>query len=98
LADAEVAERSGEPADVVEQVLVGDRASIARLTLPVIGDPVPMAGHDVAVEALDAGVETPAAEPAGEGQVPLQNLVEGPIPAQVVLGLAAPEAVDVGLG
>ena len=52
--DAEALEHVGEPADLVEQLGVGDGAGVARLALPVVRDLVAPAGLDVAVEAVVA--------------------------------------------
>ena len=52
LDDAEALERVGEALHLGVQVGVGDRAGVARLALPVDGDPVAVAGGDVAVEAV----------------------------------------------
>ena len=57
LAHAEALEHVGEPLHVGEEVGVGDGAGVAGLALPVVGDPVAVAGGDVAVEAVRRDVE-----------------------------------------
>ena len=52
LLHAEGAEGVGEPADLVEEVRVGEGALVARLALPVVGDLVAEAVGDVAVETV----------------------------------------------
>ncbi len=89
--DAEGAQHVGEPAHLVVQLGVGDRAGVAGLALPVVGDLVAEPGVEVAVEAVVGDVELPAHEPLGEGQVPDQRLVEVPEPRHQLAGLAGPE-------
>ena len=96
LGHAEARQRVGEPAHLVVEVGVGDRAGVARLALPVVGDLVAPAGLDVAVEAVVADVERAADEPPGEGQVPLEHRVEVVEPGEQLAGLAGPEGLGVG--
>ena len=88
-------QRVGEAAHLVEQLGVGDGAGVARLALPVERDLVTPAGLDVAVEAVVRGVQRAAPEPAGEGQVPLEDRVEVGVPRQQLAGLAGPERLVV---
>ena len=52
LLDAERLQRVRGPADLVEELGVGDRARVAGLALPEEGDLVAVAGLDVAVDAV----------------------------------------------
>ena len=52
------------------------------LAHPVVGDLVPPAGLDVAVDAVDRGVQPAPDEPLGEGQVPLEHRVPVAVPGQ----------------
>ena len=53
----QLGEGVGGLADRGEQLGVGDGAGVARLALPVEGDPVTEPGRDVAVDAIDGHVE-----------------------------------------
>ena len=89
-------QRVGRLADAAVQVGVGDGAGVARLALPVDGDPVAVAGGQMAVEAVVRDVELAPHEPLGERRVgPVQHLVPRLVPVQPV-GLALPEAEPVG--
>ena len=81
-----------------QQLGVGDRAGVAGLALPVVGDLVAVAGLDVAVEAVVGDVERAADEPLGEGKLPLERGVEVLRPGQQLPGLAGPERLVVGVG
>ncbi len=99
LADAEGGEGVGRPADLLLQVGVGDGAGVAGLALEVDGDPVAVAGLDVAVDAVVGGVELPADVPPREGRVgPVEGLGEVLLPVQALAGLPRPEAEPVGGG
>ena len=98
LLDAQSLEHVGEPADLVEQVGVGDGAGVTRLALPVEGDLVALAGLHVAVEAVVGDVQLAVAEPPGEGQVPFQDRREVLRPGQQLSGLPGPEGLVVGVG
>ena len=80
----------GEPADVDQQLGVGDGPGVARLALPVEGHLVAPARGHVPVEAVVGDVEGAAVEPPGEGQVPLEHRVPGPEPVERT-GLLGPE-------
>ena len=92
LADAELLQRVGEPAHVVEQLRVGDGAGVARLTLPVVRDLVAVPGLDVAVEAVVRGVELPADEPLREREVPVEDRVPLLVPVEEVARPAGPRS------
>ena len=64
---------------------------VARLTFPVVGDPVPQSGPDVAVEAVLRDVEAPADEPAGVGDLPVEYRLPGGGPVDEGGGLTGPE-------
>ena len=61
-----VEQRVREPLDVAVQVGVGDLGLLALLPAPVEGDPVAVAGLDVAVEAVVGGVDPAVGEPLVE--------------------------------
>src|SRR5207249_7517497 len=111
--DAEPLEHVREPADLPQQLRVGEPPDLARLALPDDGGLVlARAGH-VAVEAVLGEVQRAAHEPLGEGGLPLQDPVPlaRPLEGRRLLGpealgiLDAPlvelavlvEALDVGL-
>ena len=73
LADAQALEHVGEALDRGQQVGVGDGAVVAGLALPVVGDLLPLAGLDVAVEAVVGDVQRAADEPLGEREVPVED-------------------------
>ena len=98
LLDPEALQGVREPAHLVEQILVGDRAGVAGLTFPVERDLVASASLDMAIEAVVAHVELAADEPLGEGQVPFEDGVEVLVPAHQLPGLACPEGLVVGFG
>ena len=98
LRDAEPLEDVGEPLHVAVQVGVGDRAGVAGLALPVVGDLVAVAGLDVAVDGVVTDVELAADEPLGEGQLPVADGVPLLEPVEEVGGLAGPEALVVLVG
>jgi hypothetical protein len=99
LADAEILERVGEALDVAVQVGVGEIALLALLTAPVVGDPIAPAGLDVAVEAVDRGVEAAVLEPLVEGRVGVvQALARRPVPVEQLGRLAHPPRLGVDCG
>ena len=86
----------GEPLDVAVKVGVGDRALLALLAVPVEGDPVAAAGLDVAVEAVDRGVQPAVGEPAVEGRVRVvEDLGRLDEPVEIA-GQPRPPGVGVG--
>ena len=81
-ADAEGAENIREPADLFEELGVGDGPGVARLTLPVDGDALAETVADVPIEAVLGDVESPALEPPRVREVPVEHGVEGLLPVQ----------------
>ena len=79
-----------EPADVIEQLGVGDRAGVARLAFPMEGDLVAAAGFHVTVEAVVRGVQLPSFEPPHPRRRPVHDRVPTLEPRQPV-GLLGPE-------
>ncbi len=92
--DAQFGEGVGGLGDHVLQLGVGDRAGVARLALPVVGDALAQAVGHVAVHAVDGGVEPAVDEPLGEGRLPVQDGVPGPVPLEPA-GLLLPETEPV---
>ncbi len=68
LAQTEALEPVGEPAHLGGEVGVGDGASVAGLTHPVVGNLVAMLG-EMPIEAVVRQVELPVLEPLEEGRV-----------------------------
>ncbi len=91
LLDAEALQGVGEQVDLAVEVPVGEHAPVAGLALPDDGGLVALAGLDVAVAAVVAGVDLAADEPPGVRRVPLQRLLPGLEPVQP-LGGVLPEA------
>ena len=85
----------GRLGDLVLEVGVGDGAAVTGLALPLDGGAVTETGVDVAVHAVDGGVDLAADEPLRVGRVPVQNGVPLPIPLEPA-GLLLPEAESVG--
>jgi len=75
--DAKALQDVGEPADVGQQLGVGESPGVPRLALPVEGHLVTPARLDVPVQAVVGDVEGAAVEPPGEGQVPFEYGVQG---------------------
>ncbi len=99
LADAERFERVGGALHLGGEFSVGEAAGVARLALPVDGDPVPVAGGDVPVEAVLGDVQLAVAEPARKRRVrPVEGLGERGLPMQELPGLLGPEPEPVGRG
>ncbi len=98
-AHAELGQCVRRPADIGEEVGVGDGAGVAGLALPVECHPLAEARLDVPVDAVDGDVELAADEPLGEGLVPLEDLRPSLGPREAP-GLVLPERerVRVGLG
>ena len=86
----------GEALHLGVQFGVGDRAGVARLALPVDGDPIAVAGSDVAVEAVRRGIELAADEPLGVGQLPVEDRRPLRVPVEQFGGLRGPEPFVVG--
>ena len=80
---AQLEQRVGRPADLLGELGVGERAGVAGLALPVVGDLVAVAGLDVPVQAVVGDVELAADEPLGEGRVgPVEDLVPLLLPGE----------------
>ena len=97
LLDAERFQDVGELRDLAVQVVVGQRATVARLALPDDRRLVSARAADVTVDAIDAGVDRPADEPFRMRRLP----VEHPIPAFCPFELARkprPEGFGIALG
>ena len=82
LLHAEALERVGQLLHLGEEVGVGDGAGVAGLALPVVRDPVAVAGVDVAVEAVRRYVEPTADEPLGERELPIEDRVPVLVPVE----------------
>jgi hypothetical protein len=106
LLDAVALEDVGEAANLAVQLGEGEDAFLAGasvgggLAFPDEGGLVGVGGAEPLVEAVGGDVELAADEPLGEGFLPLEDLLEGPLPDQLGLRLARPEAVGLadGLG
>ena len=96
LADPERAQPVREPADLFEQLAVRDGARVAGLPLPVVRDLVPAAGPDVAIQAVDGGVQLPAGEPGHPRCVPDHHRVPRTRPGQLA-SLLGPEGLVIGV-
>ena len=94
LAHAQLAEGVGHPARFFQELAVGDRALVARLALPVVGDPVAQPVGHVAVEAIHADVQLPAHEPLRErGPGPVEDRCPRLHPVKTVR-LLGPEGLE----
>src|SRR5581483_187315 len=94
LLDPERRQGVGRPAHLLVELPVGDRAGVAWLAFPVIGDLVAPFGQ-VLVEAALGDVERGPDEPLGERRVrPVEDLVPALAPGDL-LGLLRPEGIDV---
>src|SRR5262245_1700187 len=97
LLDAERLEGVREALHLLEQLRVGDRAGVAGLALPVVGDLAAVPSVDVPVDAVGADVQLPADEPLREREVPFEDRLPLLVPVEEVGGLAGPEAFGVAL-
>lgn len=96
--DAQLGQGVGGLGDLVLELGVGDRATVAGLALEVDGDAVAVAGLDVPVHAVVRDVQLAVREPLGEGRVgPVERLGRLDVPGQAA-GLGGPEAQPVRLG
>ena len=90
-AHAELGERVGRLGHLALEVGVGDGAGVAGLALEVDGDPVAVAGLDVAVDAVVGDVELAADEPLRERRVvPVEGALEVLRPRDAACGPARP--------
>ena len=112
--DAERLEGVGELLHFGVELGVGEAANLAGLALPDERGLAGACAEGVAVDAVVAEIELAADEPLGPGQIPLENLVPGLEPVQIlrragpeffgvfdgllVERLVLLEALDVGLG
>ena len=76
LLDAELAQRVGRPADLGQEIAIGDRPRVARLADPVVGDLVAEPALHVAIDAVVGDVELAPVEPAGEREIPVERPLE----------------------
>ncbi len=97
LADPERLQRVREPADLLVQLAVRERALLAGLALPVVGDLLAASGAQVAVQAVVGHVQLPPQEPLHPGRVPLADRAPALEPVQP-LRLLGPERLRVGGG
>ncbi len=68
--------------DFAQQLLIGERARIARLAFPLNRGFVLAPGGDVAVQAVVRKVQLPAQEPFRERQLPFQHAIPRLEPVQ----------------
>jgi len=81
------------------EVGVGDLLLLALLATPVVGDAVPVAGLDVAVDAVVGDVDLAVGEPLVERRVGLVDAFLGlGLPVQELGRLLEPPALPVLLG
>jgi len=97
LPDAQLLERVRAALGLIEEVLVRERARVARLALPVVRHLRALAGLHVAVEAVLRDVQLAIGEPLRVGRLPLEDLRERPAPRQGAR-LLGPEAFEVRVG
>jgi hypothetical protein len=112
--DAERLERVSEALDFSVQLGVGEAANLAWLAFPDQGGLLSARAEGMAINTVVAEIDFAADKPLGPGQIPLENLVPGLEPVQL-LRYAGPElfgvldgllverlifgeALDVGLG
>ncbi len=97
LLDAEVGQHVRGAVHLGGELRVGDAAGVAGGALEVDRDPVPVAGADVAVEAVLGDVELAVVEPPGErGVGPVERPGERCPPVQQAACLVGPEGLTVG--
>ena len=94
--DAQGAQRVGAPPDLVEELRIGDRATVSGLAFEIERNLVADAGLDVTVEAVERDVQPATDEPPRERQLPIEHLVPRLEPSQGS-GLRGPELLGVGL-
>ena len=97
LPDPELLEHVGELVHLAPDVAVGQHPLVSGFPLPDDGGLVLARGLDVPVEAVIGNVDLPADEPLGPGAVPLQHLVPGFEPVQLLSHLR-PESLGILLG
>ena len=97
LGHAQRAQRVREAVHFALQHPVGEHARIARLALPDDGRFIAPRGMRVAVDAVVGDVQLAADEPFHPGHIPVQHLVPGREPVQL-LGFLGPESLRIAQG
>src|SRR5207249_3695532 len=95
---AQTLERVGQLTNFGMKLLIGQRALLARLSLPTDRLFVAASSLEMRVEAVVGGVRLAAAEPLGERLIPFQDLAEWLEPMQLLSRQIAPEFLGIGLG
>ena len=98
LLDAERRERIGEPAHLGVELAVGERAHVARLALPDdrgLGAAPGVLALEMPVEAVVGDVELAADEPLRERRLPVEHLLPGLEPGDVLARHLGPESLRV---
>ncbi len=85
----------GHETDFAMKLLIGEGGDVAGLTLKNDGGFVARGAGQMAVEAIDAGVELAADEPFREGRFPEADLLPLLEPSQFLFGGVAPEFIRV---
>ena len=81
------------------QLAVAEAPHIAGLAFPDQGCLVSPGAIEMAIQAVVREVGGAAFKPAGERRVaPIEHLLKGLKPVQVLLGLLAPEGIWIGIG
>jgi hypothetical protein len=104
LADAQAAQRGGGAAHLVLQLRVREHCLVAAFVLAYEGGPPPVAGLDVAIEAIPGEVGLPTHKPSevtpaiiGLVRIPFEHPLPWPVPGQG-LRRSCPEAIGVVFG
>ena len=90
-------QRVGEAADLGVELAVGQRAPVARLSLPDDRALVLRRRAEVAVEAVLRHIQLAAHKPLRVGELPVQHRLPRRVPEQQLLRLRRPEPLGVGL-
>ena len=99
LANPQRFEGIGSAADLAMQLPVAEAAHITGLAFPDQGCLVSPGAIEMAIEAVVRKVGGAAFKPTGEGGIaPIEHLLKGLKPMQVLLGLLAPEGIWIGIG
>ena len=94
---AEIFESGGEAADEAVEFGVGDGALVTGFAFKENGGFGAVAGSDVAVETVEAGVNFATGEPFGEGRVgPVESFSKGLEPGEFFLAEVGPELFWIG--
>src|SRR5580704_1824288 len=93
----EALQRVGRARNLARQHLISEHARVTRLALPDERRLVAPGGGQMTVEAVVRGVELAIEEPLGEGELPLQDLVERLEPTELLRTLG-PKCFGVLLG